>query len=428
MRKRVIDKCIKVRGQGTGYPDYLLALQVYYNSYGSSYPSYSAWLAATYNTIDNSTITPSKYYYQNVRGIDPRYPTYRDWIGLFGYSINTPPAVPAPVEPDPVSADNVTLNKVLNVVQTILDIAGFIPGIGDIADGVNTGICLLRGDLLGAALSAIGIIPVVGSAISVPLKTIFKAAGNITEVRAAINVLAGVFGGLDKVVEGLTSAMNIVRGLIRGLADLVASLTGNTFVRNLIGNDGVQAIGTMVTNIRNKVDNLINKADEVISSARKSVIMEASGLTQAKIDEILSLPNGSRPDPSTYLRSDYITSHLAKFDGGVTKIMSYTPTGTAGPAGGTFVMPTSLIDDLTTKAGGSISKLEEFLGYNPGDLGTNPVRVDIPAPNGLRMPSGNEMGVIEGKWSPGGYTSGGIPEAIINSPEVGTYIVRSLFN
>jgi hypothetical protein len=231
-------------------------------------------LAATYNTIDNSTITPFKYYLENVRGIDPRYPTYRNWIGLFGYSIDTPPAVPAPEEPDPNNADPVTLNKVLDVVSTILDIIGFIPGIGDIADGVNTGICLLRGDLLGAALSAIGIIPVVGSAISVPLKIIFKAAGNITEIRAAINVLAGVFGGLDKVVDGLTSAVNTVRGLIRGIPDSVASITDNTFVRNMIGDDGTQAIGTMIAGMRNKVDDLIDKADEVMQSAKKSAFTE----------------------------------------------------------------------------------------------------------------------------------------------------------
>lgn len=38
-----------------------------------------------------------------------------------------------------------------------------------------------------------------------------------------------------------------------------------------------------------------------------------------------------------------------------------------------------------------------------GELGTNPVRVDIPNPTGLRMPSGNELGA-NAQWLPDGKT------------------------
>jgi hypothetical protein len=41
------------------------------------------------------------------------------------------------------------------------------------------------------------------------------------------------------------------------------------------------------------------------------------------------------------------------------------------------------------------------------------------------MPSGNEKGA-NFKWIPGGYTSGGIPEIIIDSPGSGQYIVRPI--
>lgn len=68
---------------------------------------------------------------------------------------------------------------------------------------------------------------------------------------------------------------------------------------------------------------------------------------------------------------------------------------------GTFVIPKSVSGDVIAQSGGDVSKLEEILGLNPGDLGTNPVRVDIPNPQNIRMPSGNEAGAWPGYWTPG---------------------------
>ncbi|SMC92338.1 hypothetical protein, partial [Papillibacter cinnamivorans] len=150
-----------------------------------------------------------------------------------------------------------------------------------------------------------------------------------------------------------------------------------------------------------------------------------AGIPKVQVDEILKTPKYSRPDPATYLKEEYITSHTTQFKDGVTKISYQAPSGYAGPPGGTFVMPTSVADDLIARAGGDVSELERLLGLDPGELGTNPVRIDIANPSGLRMPSGNEKGA-NFKWIPGGYTSGGIPEVIIDSPGPGQYIVRPI--
>ena len=56
--------------------------------------------------------------------------------------------------------------SVMDWVHTGLDIVGFIPGVGDIADGVNAVIYLCEGDYVNAALSATSMIPVVGDAVS----------------------------------------------------------------------------------------------------------------------------------------------------------------------------------------------------------------------------------------------------------------------
>lgn len=52
----------------------------------------------------------------------------------------------------------------LDGVQTGLDIIGLIPGLGEIADGINALIYVARGDYANAALSAASMVPIAGYA------------------------------------------------------------------------------------------------------------------------------------------------------------------------------------------------------------------------------------------------------------------------
>lgn len=97
-----------------------------------------------------------------------------------------------------------------------------------------------------------------------------------------------------------------------------------------------------------------------------------------------------------------------------------------GPQVGTFVMSTLEADSAIARAGGDIGALERILGLAPGDLGTAPVRVDIPNPVNLRIPSGRELGA-NSSFIPGGTTSGGVREATIDPVPVGSYTVTHLF-
>ena len=65
-------------------------------------------------------------------------------------------------------------NDVLDTLQLILDFDGLIPGIGDIIDVVNAIIYFARGKMLDGFLSLIAVIPLVGSVISLTLKTALK--------------------------------------------------------------------------------------------------------------------------------------------------------------------------------------------------------------------------------------------------------------
>ncbi|WP_179059269.1 hypothetical protein [Pseudomonas taiwanensis] len=62
----------------------------------------------------------------------------------------------------PVAVEGVLGDKLLDGLQTGLDVVGLIPGVGEFADLANAGVSLARGDYAGAALSLASAIPFAG--------------------------------------------------------------------------------------------------------------------------------------------------------------------------------------------------------------------------------------------------------------------------
>jgi hypothetical protein len=156
--------------------------------------------------------------------------------------------------------------------------------------------------------------------------------------------------------------------------------------------------------------------------------LREAGLDQPKVNDVLLTNKPLRPDANTYLSDEYISNHLKLFENGVTKFLTGShPSGMVGPPGGGFGMPSSMADDLLSQAGGDISVLENLLKLNPGDLGTNPIRIDVPNTGGnLKMPSGNEFGAWDGLWTPGGYTGGGVPEIVFDPIKESDCIIKNI--
>ena len=165
--------------------------------------------------------------------------------------------------------------------------------------------------------------------------------------------------------------------------------------------------------------------DEAVKGFKvKLDIIKKTGLTQEQISNIVNTPKGNRPNPSDYLSQEYINAHLDQFKDGISVVQSewaYSRYSTTNNFVGVpddntlFVMPKSLCDDVISNANGNISIIERELGFPEGYFSDQGglVRIDIDDISGLniRMPSGNETGANE-LWLPGGYTSGGVPEAI----------------
>jgi hypothetical protein len=70
----------------------------------------------------------------------------------------------------------------LDYVQTGLDVVGFVPGAGEIADAINTLISVGRGNPLDAFMSAISMIPLAGDAVGKTGKVILKVFNPVLDL------------------------------------------------------------------------------------------------------------------------------------------------------------------------------------------------------------------------------------------------------
>ncbi|MCK6149679.1 contractile injection system protein, VgrG/Pvc8 family [Paenibacillus silvae] len=150
------------------------------------------------------------------------------------------------VEEEPEEEKKGFWGKVLDVTQTVLDVAGMIPVIGEVADLANAGIYAARGDYTNAALSAAAAIPFVGWAatgakFAVKGAKLIKKAGKVIDsvVGAATKIadkagqVAKAIGNLankagDAISDALGKVMTKAKGLMSNFspADLAKKLKG----------------------------------------------------------------------------------------------------------------------------------------------------------------------------------------------------------
>lgn len=96
----------------------------------------------------------------------------------------------------------------IDTVQSVLDYAGFIPGIGDLLDGINALIYMIRKKYFLGVTSLVATIPAVGSVIAAPFKTAHKLLGK------AANKLGSILGKM--VSNGKSAATELIKLLQSG--------------------------------------------------------------------------------------------------------------------------------------------------------------------------------------------------------------------
>lgn len=155
-------------------------------------------------------------------------------------------------------------------------------------------------------------------------------------------------------------------------------------------------------------------------------------MTQAEIAEIVNTPKSKRPNPTTYVSKEYIDAHLKQFDNGAAYVLPESDYDLyyrgvpeiARDDGTLFVTSQDYLDYVLQEANGNLSYVEDALGYPDGSLTEGNfiiIKINNPRSYNISVPSGNEVGAND-KWIPGGFTSGGVPEAVVynvsNDPSV----------
>lgn len=213
-------------------------------------------------------------------------------------------APPASGQPDEVvQKKSKNSGNILDIIVNVLDIVGFIPGIGDIADAVNTGIAIIRKQWLNAVLSAIVMIPGLGSAIAAPIKTLVRAAGNVTVVKKAVKLLASLLGGLSKVVSKLSGLLNGLKVTLRKLPKLIGSIGDSFLVRLAIGKKGTKAVKAFANSMESGIETVCKEVDRVGATVRKAAGNEPERVIKggAEIaEDTLKWLNKGNPDTIVY--------------------------------------------------------------------------------------------------------------------------------
>jgi len=233
-----------------------------------------------------------------------------------------------------------------------------------------------------------------------------KDRGTVSE-----HVVNGDANYLDDFVTVLGSTPTKPAALAADLADPTA---GPALLDFLSGNaPGITAV--------NRVDRLKAWEDLFDFPNLRTNTGALDAVTKHRAGEVVPLP-------STYLDASYISNHLAKFDNGgsylvPTEVLDQFGRNLIGRLDGQFIAPAGEIDDLLAAANGNISVIEDALGIPSGAWqGKQLSRIDISSTSShnRRLPSGNEAGANE-NWIPGGVTSGGKSEAVVDQIPIGSY-------
>jgi hypothetical protein len=135
-----------------------------------------------------------------------------------GYNVNWDRSV-APLA-ESLSKEIKTGEKILNDLQFTLDVIGLIPGAGELADGANALISLLRGNYVDAALSAGSMIPFAGWG-STAAKFIKKAAKAADTLGTAAKDADVAFNTAEAIVKNADELADAGESAYKGLEDQI---------------------------------------------------------------------------------------------------------------------------------------------------------------------------------------------------------------
>jgi len=313
----------------------------------------------------------------------------------------------------------------------------------------------LKGDGLGTALSIAAapgdmVIDIADAALTVVDKTtdLIGATGALGEdlQQEAVGNINNDIAALENAYENKEEIANAILEDLKAFPEKLAD-ADPAAIRSLIAVVGEAAIPAGVLANVNKVDmpdapnvdiaddnqldtnsdgDFYDNIDLAGSEGSTPIIdynklRDQTGIDAGELENVVLAGNGNRPDPSEYLSSEYIEDHLSTFDEGAVRFTSREKVEEYGTAGTdqAFVIPKAEFDKVVKESNGDLRAVESKLGLSNGYLGdsdTMAVLIKKEDMVDLRVASGNETGANQ-FWIPGGKTSGGVPEAILDLSE-----------
>ncbi|MEG2909808.1 MAG: hypothetical protein RR945_11335, partial [Erysipelotrichaceae bacterium] len=180
-----------------------------------------------------------------------------------GSKSSKPPVKKVKVEAKCPEKAKSSSNGALDTLQDVLDWIGWIPGIGDICDGINAVISFLRGMFLACAISVACLaLPVIADAIFKPLKKIVSSVSTFAQ----------------KTIEGLSKAGHKPSKIINGIVDFCNGI--KSFVK------GCWAIpGNIKTKVAGWIDNTKGYVSDIFNKAKNALSPKLATNTGAEFSE-----------------------------------------------------------------------------------------------------------------------------------------------
>lgn len=159
-------------------------------------------------------------------------------------------------------------------------------------------------------------------------------------------------------------------------------------------------------------------------SLQLSPLSEAAGkkyaaipLSEGDVTKIRQILKPYRPDPSVYLSKEYMEQHLRKFEeNGCYRIVSEEPDAKQwNSEAEVFVFQGKEVHSILETVTGPEALAEAFGLQKEAFSSGKAFLVRYGHPENLHMPSGNESGVPESAWCPGGITAEGLDQAVISA-------------
>jgi len=149
--------------------------------------------------------------------------------------------------------------SVKEAIRCAMDIAGFIPGIGEAFDAIQAGWYLYDKEYISAIFSGISLVPFLGSAVAQPIKHIFNGVTKVGSLGVdAVKVL----------VNQLAKHSGKVIDFVKAIPGKLSKVFDNKLAKWVLGKKVVKKALEVISSIKSMIDTGLSKAKKALSDIK----------------------------------------------------------------------------------------------------------------------------------------------------------------